>query len=127
MTRPLPLVPAILVAAAAGLLLDTAFPDKGWWFTAFPAIGLALIAMQGRRVGSAILVGLVFADLPMTHWVATVAFMIAVSALLSCAGLIMALTLLGMATALTGMVVVLPWLAHASWHAYRDLVEPPAA
>jgi apolipoprotein N-acyltransferase len=61
-TRPpiLPLLPAVVVAAAAGLLLDTAFPDKGWWFTAFPAIGLALIAMQGRRVGSAILVGLVF-------------------------------------------------------------------
>ena len=56
----LPLLPALVVAAGAGLLLDTAFPDKGWWFTAFPAIGLALIAMQGRRVGSAILVGLVF-------------------------------------------------------------------
>lgn len=61
MTRPvLPLVAAVVVAAGAGLLLDTAFPDKGWWFTAFPAIALALIALQGRRVGSAILVGLVF-------------------------------------------------------------------
>lgn len=61
-TRPptLPLLPALVVAAGAGLLLDTAFPDKGWWFTAFPAIALALIAMQGRRVGAAILVGLVF-------------------------------------------------------------------
>jgi apolipoprotein N-acyltransferase len=61
-TRPpiLPLVPALVVAAGAGLLLDTAFPDTGWWFTAFPAIALALIAMQGRRIGSAILVGLVF-------------------------------------------------------------------
>ncbi|WP_395639979.1 apolipoprotein N-acyltransferase [Pseudolysinimonas sp.] len=56
----LPLLPALVVAAGAGLLLDTAFPDKGWWFTAFPAIGLALLAMQGRRVGAAILVGLVF-------------------------------------------------------------------
>ena len=43
------------------------------------------------------------------------------------AGLIMALALIGMATALTGMIVVLPWLAHASWHAYRDLVQPPDA
>lgn len=42
------------------------------------------------------------------------------------AGLIAALTLLAMATALTGMIVILPWLAHASWHAYRDLVEAPA-
>lgn len=42
------------------------------------------------------------------------------------AAIIMALTGLGMATALTGLVVILPWLAHASWHAYRDLVELPA-
>ena len=41
------------------------------------------------------------------------------------ATLIMALTVLAMlGTALLGLVVVLPWLAHASWHAYRDLVEP---
>lgn len=39
------------------------------------------------------------------------------------AGLLMALTLLGMATMLVGLVVVVPWLAHASWHAYRDLVD----
>lgn len=42
------------------------------------------------------------------------------------AGMIMGLTALGMATALTGLIVILPWLAHASWHAYRDLVELPA-
>ncbi|HET7525608.1 MAG TPA: DUF2189 domain-containing protein [Burkholderiaceae bacterium] len=36
--------------------------------------------------------------------------------------LIMVLTALGMATLLIGLVVVVPWLAHASWHAYRDLV-----
>ena len=39
------------------------------------------------------------------------------------AALIMGLTLLGMATGLIGLVVVVPWLAHASWHAYRDLVD----
>ena len=31
--------------------------------------------------------------------------------------LIMALTALGMATLLIGLVPILPWLAHASWHA----------
>ncbi len=40
------------------------------------------------------------------------------------ATLILLLTLLGMATGMLGLVVVVPWLAHASWHAYRDLVEP---
>jgi len=38
--------------------------------------------------------------------------------------LIAGLTLLGFATLLLGMIVIFPLLAHASWHAYRDLVEP---
>jgi uncharacterized membrane protein len=33
------------------------------------------------------------------------------------------LTLLGFATLLFGLVVIMPVLGHASWHAYRDLVE----
>jgi uncharacterized membrane protein len=39
------------------------------------------------------------------------------------AALIIGLTGLGMFTALAGLVFVVPWLAHASWHAYRDLVD----
>jgi len=39
------------------------------------------------------------------------------------AALIMGLTLLGIGTLLLGLVVVLPVLGHASWHAYRDLVD----
>jgi uncharacterized membrane protein len=37
--------------------------------------------------------------------------------------IIMLLTGLGFATALVGLVVVMPWLGHASFHAYKDLVE----
>lgn len=37
--------------------------------------------------------------------------------------LLIVLTALGMATLLLGLVVIVPWLAHASWHAYRDLVK----
>lgn len=36
---------------------------------------------------------------------------------------IVALTLLGFATLLFGLVIIMPILGHASWHAYRDLVE----
>lgn len=43
------------------------------------------------------------------------------------ATLILALTLLGMGTLMFGLIVVVPWLAHASWHAYRDLVRTQAA
>jgi uncharacterized membrane protein len=40
--------------------------------------------------------------------------------------ILMLLTGLGFATALVGLVLVMPWLGHASFHAYRDLVEPAA-
>jgi uncharacterized membrane protein len=43
--------------------------------------------------------------------------------LLLWAALIVALTLFGFATLLFGLVVIMPVLGHASWHAYRDLVE----
>lgn len=39
------------------------------------------------------------------------------------AGLIMGLTLLGLASLLLGLILIIPLLGHASWHAYRDLVE----
>lgn len=37
--------------------------------------------------------------------------------------LIMALTFVGFATALMGLVLLVPLLGHASWHAYRDLLD----
>jgi uncharacterized membrane protein len=40
------------------------------------------------------------------------------------AALLVALMALGFATLLLGMIVVLPWAAYASWHAYRDLTQP---
>jgi uncharacterized membrane protein len=42
------------------------------------------------------------------------------------AALIGGLTLLGMATAMLGLVVIVPLLGHASWHAYVDLVDASA-
>jgi uncharacterized membrane protein len=37
--------------------------------------------------------------------------------------LIAALVAVGIATNFIAMAVIFPWLGHASWHAYRDLVE----
>jgi uncharacterized membrane protein len=42
------------------------------------------------------------------------------------ASLIMGLTLLGLLTALLGLIAVMPLLGHASWHAYRELVDASA-
>ncbi len=39
------------------------------------------------------------------------------------AALIAGFTLLGLGTWLLGLIVVMPLLGHASWHAYRDLVD----
>lgn len=39
------------------------------------------------------------------------------------AALLLGLTLVGMAPLMLGLLVVVPWLAHSSWHAYRDLVD----
>jgi uncharacterized membrane protein len=39
------------------------------------------------------------------------------------AALLMVLTLLGFASLMLGLVVIIPLLGHASWHAYRDLVD----
>ena len=38
------------------------------------------------------------------------------------AAIVMSLTALGLATFMFGLIVVLPVLGHATWHAYRDLV-----
>lgn len=42
------------------------------------------------------------------------------------AAVILTLTFLGMVTALIGLIVIMPLLGHASWHAYRDLVKDAA-
>lgn len=47
--------------------------------------------------------------LPMTLWAVTIVVLIG----------------LGMATALLGLIVLIPLIAHASWHAYCDLTERP--
>ncbi|HMW19085.1 MAG TPA: DUF2189 domain-containing protein [Accumulibacter sp.] len=47
------------------------------------------------------------------------------------AALVVLLTTLGFVTLFFGLVVLMPWIGHASWHAYRDLVAwddtPPRA
>lgn len=46
------------------------------------------------------------------------------------AGLILGLMAVGVATALVGLVFILPLIGHATWHAYRETIQPaqsPAA
>jgi uncharacterized membrane protein len=39
------------------------------------------------------------------------------------AALILGFSMLGLGSALLGLIAVIPMLGHASWYAYRDLVD----
>lgn len=56
---PLPLWAAVLLAAAAGPVMDAGFPDRDVWPLTLVGIGLYLIAFRGRRFWGAFLTGLV--------------------------------------------------------------------
>ncbi|WOF24494.1 apolipoprotein N-acyltransferase [Microbacterium betulae] len=59
--RPvLPLWAAVIAAAAGGFALDMSFPSLGVWPLAFVAVVLSLLSLVGRRIGGAVLVGVVF-------------------------------------------------------------------
>lgn len=45
--------------------------------------------------------------------------------MLTWGAIVLGLFLLSVATGLIALVVVFPWLGHATWHAYRDMREPP--
>ncbi|WP_226533204.1 apolipoprotein N-acyltransferase [Microbacterium paraoxydans] len=56
----LPLWAAALTAAAGAVLMNLAYPEEAVWGLAFPAVGLLLVSLIGRRLGGALLVGLVY-------------------------------------------------------------------
>jgi uncharacterized membrane protein len=39
------------------------------------------------------------------------------------ASIIMAFTILGIATGLAGFILIIPWLAYATWHGYRATLD----
>ncbi|MSQ59494.1 MAG: DUF2189 domain-containing protein [Betaproteobacteria bacterium] len=45
-------------------------------------------------------------------------------AMLLWAFLIAGLTVLGFLTAFLGLIIIMPWLAYATWHAYRETLQP---
>jgi uncharacterized membrane protein len=108
-------------------LMRVVLAERGWLFEAWLVLGGVLAApvfassvvaipmLMDRPVGilAAVLTSwrVVLAQpVTMALWAATIAL----------------LTLVGMATAMIGLILVVPWLGHASWHAYRALVETPA-
>lgn len=98
--------------------------EQSWLFEAWLMLGGVLVApvyassvvaiplMMERRIGVLAAV--------LTSWRAV---MQNPGPLALWAGLLMAITLIGMSTLLLGLIVAVPWLSYSSWHAYRDLVQ----
>ena len=97
--------------------------EQSWLFEAWLSLGGVLVApvyassvvaiplMLERRIG---VLGAV-----LTSWRAV---MQSPGPMALWGALLMAITLVGMSTLLLGLIVAVPWLSYASWHAYRDLV-----
>lgn len=97
--------------------------ESSWLFEAWLSLGGVLVApvyassvvaiplLLERRVGVLAAV--------LTSWRAV---MLNPGPMALWGALLMAITLLGMSTLLLGLIVAVPWLSYASWHAYRDLV-----
>jgi uncharacterized membrane protein len=97
--------------------------DESWLFEAWLSLGGVLVApvyassvvaiplMLERRIS---VLGAV-----LTSWRAV---MQSPGPMALWGALLMAITLVGMSTLLLGLIIAVPWLSFASWHAYRDLV-----
>lgn len=112
------------VRAPADFVRVVLLAERGWLFEAWLALGgvLAAPVFASSVVAMPLLLDRVV-SVPaaiFASWRATLDNPVPMAVW---AALIMGLTALGMATGLVGLVVVVPWLAHASWHAYRDLVS----
>lgn len=96
--------------------------DRSWLFETWLALGGALAAPV--YASSVVAIPLLL-DRPVSVMAAVLTSWRCVLAnpgpLALWAAILMALSGLGMLTGI-GLVIVVPWLAHASWHAYRELV-----
>jgi uncharacterized membrane protein len=47
-----------------------------------------------------------------------------IPAMIVWSGMIVGLVLVGFATAFIGLAIILPWIGHATWHAYKETIAP---
>lgn len=111
----------------ADFLRVVVLAERGWLFEGWLALGGVLVApvyassvvsiplLMERRIG--------VLDAVLTSWRAVLA---SVGPMALWGGLLLAITFVGMFTAMLGLIVAVPWLSYASWHAYRDLVDASA-
>lgn len=111
------------ILTPADFLRHVVIADTGWLFELWLGLGALLAAPM--FASSVVAIPLLLDQPRVTLREAVLQSWIAVLNHPVICGLwafaLMALTLLGMALGLLGLIVILPWLGHASWHAYRDL------
>jgi uncharacterized membrane protein len=98
--------------------------ERSWLFEAWLALGGVLAAPV---FASSVVALPLFLDREvsvqaavLTSWRAVLANPVTMACWALC---LIGVTLISMTPLLLGLVVAVPWLAHASWHAYRDLVD----
>jgi uncharacterized membrane protein len=125
----------LLVWARAASMVHVFFPisdDMGWaeWAEFF-AVGSAVGSIFAGIVFCASVVSLpMMLDRDTDAITSALTSMVAVinnkGVMLLWGAIIVTLMLLGFATLLFGFALVLPVIGHASWHAYRETVQPVA-
>lgn len=128
----LALLIVFLVWARAGSMVHIFFPMEGhpqWTdVLGFLAIGSAVGALFAAFTFAASAFSLpMLANRDVDVVTAVVSSINAVlrnkPAMIVWAALIVILTLVGMLTALLGLIVVIPWLGYSTWHAYREVID----
>ncbi len=111
------------IAAPIDFVRHVVLAERGFIFEAWVLLGGALAAPV---FASSVVAIAMLLDRPVGVWDAVLTSWRVVLAhplpMALWAIIVMGLTALGMATMLLGLVVVVPLLAHASWHVYRDCV-----
>lgn len=92
----------------------------GAWFLAGAVIALCVFAITAVSVPMVLDRDCDFATAAMTSLRAVAANL---ETMFLWALIIVALTLIGFATLLFGLIVLMPLIGHATWHAYRDLID----
>lgn len=119
------LVPGLtpdLPAFIFGVLLNTEYLVMTMaWFVAGSGLSLLVFSISAVSIPMLIDRDVDFVTAMITSLRAVV---LNLDVMLLWAALVVSLTLIGFATLLFGLVITMPLLGHASWHAYRDLVEP---
>ena len=122
----------LLVWSRAGMMLSAFFPvdaNNTAMLFEYLAVGSAIGTVFAALTFATTVVSLpMIADRDVDMVTACISSINAVlrnkPAMVLWAALLAALTAVGFATAFLGLVVIMPWLAYATWHAYEETLRP---